>query len=368
MSKKAKNGRVEFLRFIFALGILFFHIHKRFIESGHYYRIGDTGLNFFARGYIGVEFFFIVSGYLLAAGAFAKREQPTDLIGTETALMMKKKFWSVFPYHLFAIILTIIVNAYFLEKTALDRYHYVIDSWASIFFLQVFGFDSTWVNKLTWYLDVWFMVTFIFYPLLRKHYDVFVKIICPLLALFILGYMAHEYDSIAGIDGWTGMFYKCFLRGLSEMALGCSSYSLTRQINKYNFTKAGKIILGIIEVACYVIVFTYACTKMDVNYSFPVIFIMWIGVILTFSDINPLHQLFDKPIFGWFGKMSLLVYLNQFYSIRLVQSLLPDLSFLAKAALCTLITFIGAFLCDVTITWFNKNKPFSKLMLQGKGE
>ena len=362
-----KNGRVEFLRFIFALAILFFHIHKRFAEGG-VIELGNTGLNFFARGYIGVEFFFLVSGYLLAASAYAKREQSTEFIGTETALMMKKKFWNVFPYHLFATLLTIIVNAYFLEHTALDRYHYVIDSWASIFFLQVFGFDSTWVNKLTWYLDVWFMVTFIFYPLLRKYYDVFVKIICPLLALFILGYMAHEYDGIAGVDAWTGMFYKCFLRGTSEMALGCCTYSLTRQFNRYDFSKAGRRILGILEVLCYVLVFKYACTEMDVNYSYPVVFVMWVAVILSFSEINPCNEFFDKPIFSWLGRISLTIYLNQFYAIRLVQELLDDASFPVKAVACTVVTFLGAFICDKTIGWLKKNKPFSRLIFNSRGE
>ena len=362
-----KNGRVEFLRFIFALAILFFHIHKRFADGGMI-ELGNTGLNFFARGYIGVEFFFLVSGYLLAASAYAKREKSTEMIGTETALMMKKKFWNDFPYHLFATVLTILVNAYFLEKTAVDRYHYVVDSWASIFFLQVFGFDSTWVNKLTWYLDVWFMVTFIFYPLLRKHYDVFVKIVCPLLALFVLGYMAHEYDGIAGVDGWTGMFYKCFLRGFSEMALGCSTYSLTRQFNRYKITKAGKRILGLLEIICYVVVFRYACTEMDVKYSFPVIFVMWVAVILSFSDINPCHEIFDKPIFSWFGKVSLLIYLNQFYAIRLVQELLADASFPVKVIMCSLVTFAGAMVCDFIVGWFIKNKPFSRLIIESKGD
>lgn len=361
MNKHQKNGRVELLRFVFALAILFFHIHKRFAGDG-VIELGNTGLNFFARGYIGVEFFFLVSGYLLAASSYAKREQPCEFIGTETALVMKKKFWNIFPYHLFAIILTIIVNAYFLEKTVADRYHYVVDSWASIFFLQVFGFDSTWVNKLTWYLDVWLMVTFIFYPLLRKHYDVFVKIICPLLALFILGYMAHEYDGIAGVDGWTGMFYKCFLRGLSEMALGCCTYSLTRQFNRYNFSKTGKRILAVIEIVCYIIVFNYACTEMDVKYSFPVIFVMWIAVILSFSDINPCHVVFDKPIFGWLGRISLLIYLNQFYAIRLVQELMEDSSFFVKVLMCTLITFVGAYICDKVVGWFRSNKPFHRLL------
>lgn len=363
MSKQGKNGRVEFLRFIFALGILFFHIHKRFAVDGNI-SIGIKGIYFFNHGYIGVEFFFLVSGYLLAASAFAKRAVSTELIGTETAQMMWKKIKNVFPYHLFAIILTIIVNAYFLENTVKGRISYVVDSWASVFFLQVFGFDSTWVNKLTWYLDVWLMVTFIFWYFLRRHYEAFVKIVCPLLALFVLGYMAHEYNSLAGIDGWTGHFYKCFLRGMSEMALGCSAYSLTRQLNKLEFTKAGKVILALVELICYVLVFRYAVTGVDPKYSFPTLFIMMIGLILTFSNVNPCHQIFDKPIFGWCGKMSLLIYLNQFYSIRLVQSLLPNISFPAKVLGCTVVTLIGAYVCDVVVSFFNKKKPLTTLMIK----
>ena len=367
MSKSKKNGRVEMLRFLFALAILFFHIHKRFAVDGNI-SIGIKGIYFFNHGYIGVEFFFLVSGYLLAASAYAKRSVDTTLIGTETARMMWKKIKNVFPYHLFAIILTIIVNAYFLENTAKGRIAYVIDSWASVFFLQVFGFDSTWVNKLTWYLDVWLMVTFLFWYFLRKHYDTFVKIVCPLIALFVLGYMAHEYNSLAGIDGWTGHFYKCFLRGLAEMALGCSAYSLTRQLNKMSFTLVGKRILAVMELGCYLLVLRYAVTGVNPKYSFPILFVMCIGLILTFSNVNPCHEVFDNPVFDWCGKMSLLIYLNQFYSIRLVQSLAPDASFFMKAVLCILATFIGAYICDLVVTYFNKTKPFTKLMIKGEGE
>ena len=152
------------------------------------------------------------------------------------------------------------------------------------------------------------------------------------------------------------------------MALGCSTYSLTRQFNRYKITKAGKRILGLLEIICYVVVFRYACTEMDVKYSFPVIFVMWVAVILSFSDINPCHQFFDKPIFSWMGRVSLLIYLNQFYAIRLVQELLPNIGFPLKALLCSLVTFAGAFLCDRVVGWFINKKPLSMFVTEGKGE
>ncbi|MCR4695156.1 MAG: acyltransferase family protein [Pseudobutyrivibrio sp.] len=350
------------LRFLFALAILFFHIHKRFAVGGNV-SIGNTGIYVFNHGYIGVEFFFLVSGYLLAAGAYAKREIPTTLIGTENAKMMWKKVKNIFPYHLFAMIITIAVNAYFLKETAKERFYYVLDSWASVLFLQVFGFDSTWVNKLTWYLDVWLMVTFIFYYFLRKHYDTFAKIVCPLLALFVLGFLAHQYGSLADIDEWSALFYKCFLRGMSEMALGCSAYSITRALNKVNFSQSGKKVMAGLEILCYILVFIYAVTGLDPKYSFLALLVMFVGVIITFSEVNPCHRVFDHEIFSWMGKMSLLIYLNQFYAIRLVQEINTDMGFWGKFLFSCIFTFIGALICNLVVSWFNKHHPFRKLML-----
>ncbi len=360
--KTGKNGRVELLRFLFAIMILMFHIQKRFCDTK--LEIGHTGYYFFNHGNIGVEFFFIVSGYLLAASCYKKREQPTLLIGTETAEVMWKKIAYIFPYHIFAMILTIGVNCIFLESTAEGRIEYIVDSWASIFFIQIFGFESTWGNKLTWYLDVWIVVSFLFYYFLRKHYDVFVKIVCPLVALCILGWLDHEYGSLGDVDEWTGYFYKCFLRGLAEMALGCSAYSMTRRINQKHFSKIGKKILALVELVVYLMAFGYACNSADGEYQFPTLFLMCIGLILTFSEVNPCHQVFDKPIFTWLGKYSLLIYLNQFSVIRVVEYCFEDSSFIVKAILCTAGTFAISYICDVVVAFLLKKKYLHKLMTQ----
>ncbi len=363
MSKSKKNGRVELLRFLFAMVILLFHIQKRFADE--WISVWDDNVYFFNHGNIGVEFFFLVSGFLLAAGCYSKREVPTDMMGTETAKVMFKKIANIFPYHLFAIMATIAVNAYFLCETAAERWEYLIDSWASVFFVQIFGFESTWVNKLTWYLDVWLVGTLILYYFLRKHYDVFVKIVCPLMALFILGYLDHEYQSLGGIDEWTGIFYKAFLRGLAEMELGCSAYSLTRELNRHSFTRAGHVALGLVELACYIVAFGYSCSGEESKYQFLILFVMCLGVILTFSNVNPGHKIFDHQIFTWLGKMSLLIYLNQFAVIRTVQELLPDAGFVVRAVLCVAGTFALSFVCDWIVGFFLKKKYLSRLFIEG---
>ena len=106
-SGTGKNGRIELLRFVFALFILFFHIHKRFATEA-----GDAGLffRFFHHGYIGVEFFFLVSGFLLAAAASRQIGKENGSIGAETVRVTFSRIKKVFPYHLFALIVTMVVN------------------------------------------------------------------------------------------------------------------------------------------------------------------------------------------------------------------------------------------------------------------
>ena len=65
MEKKQykKNGELELLRFLFAIMILFYHTRKICpIDSG-----------IFKHGYFGVEFFFILSGALMAKSIYKRR-------------------------------------------------------------------------------------------------------------------------------------------------------------------------------------------------------------------------------------------------------------------------------------------------------
>lgn len=62
---KKRNGSIELYRFLFALVIMVRHIKPLFVSNG-YNRL-------FGRGALGVEFFFIVSGYLMAKNAAARQ-------------------------------------------------------------------------------------------------------------------------------------------------------------------------------------------------------------------------------------------------------------------------------------------------------
>ena len=80
-----RNGKIEFFRFFFSIAVLLFHLEKYIL--GESKCGGDIGLSLFVHGAMGVEFFFLVSGFLMAKSAqkvYANNTMSLETIGTET--------------------------------------------------------------------------------------------------------------------------------------------------------------------------------------------------------------------------------------------------------------------------------------------
>ena len=90
-----RNGKIELLRFIFCMGVLFFHIDK-YLLNAPVYNLGPIRLSFFHHGAMGVEFFFLVSGFFMARSVYRQLSAGSiDLadkaIAKNSLMFMKKK-------------------------------------------------------------------------------------------------------------------------------------------------------------------------------------------------------------------------------------------------------------------------------------
>lgn len=56
---KQRNGKIEFLRFVFSMVVVLFHLNYVYFKDK---LLLTDSISFFAYGYIGVEFFFLVTG------------------------------------------------------------------------------------------------------------------------------------------------------------------------------------------------------------------------------------------------------------------------------------------------------------------
>ena len=94
--KSKRNGKIELLRFIFCILILFFYCDVDMFEVSKNF---NHGFSFFRHGYVGVEFFFIVTGYLMVKSSLSKRRVNTP-IGKDTVNFLAGKVTASMPAHI----------------------------------------------------------------------------------------------------------------------------------------------------------------------------------------------------------------------------------------------------------------------------
>ena len=86
---KKRNGEIDILRAFFAIIILIYHSHIIYLKSA----------NCFIRGYLGVEFFFLVSGYYLAKNAKTSDTSVTDA----SVRYVFNRFFSIISIYYYAV-------------------------------------------------------------------------------------------------------------------------------------------------------------------------------------------------------------------------------------------------------------------------
>lgn len=303
-----KNGKIELLRFIFSIIIIMFHLNINFIENNQF---PVEHLTFFSHGKIGVEFFFLVTGYLTASNIYKKKN--TDSIGKSTANFMAKKYLSIFAYHVVAFSIAII--SYFIinptsPTKAIGR---IITALPNFFLIQTTGIYSKNLLGIEWYISSMLLGLVILYPLALKLKKQFTCIICPVAALLMIGYMAHDSGELGQVSEWlyNNTIPKTLIRAVSEMALGMFGYEIYECIKNFNLKKADKIFLTLIEIICYFSVLTFTCLRVDNKYEIYALYTLAVAITLSFSNITYFNNILKNRLVYYLGKLSLPIYLSQ---------------------------------------------------------
>ena len=94
--KPSRNGSIDLMKFVFTLVIMLFHTNK-----------------LFGGGYIAVDFFFVVSGYLMAVSMekrMTRQSQKPVPLGQDTVSFLLHKAGGIFPYYVVVFVLTFILS------------------------------------------------------------------------------------------------------------------------------------------------------------------------------------------------------------------------------------------------------------------
>lgn len=214
-----RNREVDFLRFVFAV-IIMSH-HSRYV-------LGDENC-LFLGGSLAVEFFFIVSGYLMMASILrAERRQSAGVtraaLGTETYHFLLRKIRAFLPEYLIAWF----IGFFLIEGFGFPGLRHVLHDFGKYFFelslIKMSGIFTGGIDGCMWYLSAMSLCMAVLYPLIRRHKNFMVHIGAPLTALFLLGYLCRTFGHPRDPVEWTGLVYKGDLRAMAELCLGVVAF------------------------------------------------------------------------------------------------------------------------------------------------
>jgi peptidoglycan/LPS O-acetylase OafA/YrhL len=262
---------------------------------------------YFLSGSLAVEFFFLVSGYLMAKAADERIKKINQLkqrlnISKETIKFIFHKYKNIFLTLLVSIIVCITIRFYFYDKNIADN---IIYSTWELLCGQMYGFSGYFSTGVGWYLSAMFAALWILYPIYLKKRDTFLYIIAPLLTLFILGWISHTYGDLTGAPGtWSEFFYKGMLRGVAEVSAGAICYGTVKQMSKINWTKLGHIFLTSVEILCYALSSLYMLFHLPSGQDTIIFLLLMIAVSITFSEQSYTYKLLKNPKWSYSASFS----------------------------------------------------------------
>lgn len=291
----SRNGKIDLLKFLFSVTVAVFHFNGTVEYSNE----------IFNSAYIAVEFFFIVSGYFMAKSLSKIEKRKNIDVLKESLIFMKKKYLSIFPYHVYAYILTIALWIPYFDLSVKKWLIKVFNSIPSFFLLKMFGFNiSSWLMS-EWYLSSMLIVMFILAPIIIKYRKFFTYYIAPILSLAFIAAVFKKCHTLNVFVLKDNVVWLGNIRAFAEISIGCIIYEVTE---KGIFDKLSRKVLLLAEFTCYFITFLYIYKDYELSLEPSVFFILTLGVALSFDKKTSLNFL-DNKFVSFLGKFSLAVYL-----------------------------------------------------------
>ena len=197
-----------------------------------------------------------------------------------------------------------------------------IDNFWELTLVRMSGLYTGGLDGVIWYLSAMLIGMAILYPLLLRHEDEMTHIVCPLLALFLYGYLCRNYSHPRDPGVWTGFAYKGLLRGIAGLSAGVTARIavqwVERRLRGRSLTAFGSFMISLAEMVFLILPIRYMYLRTPSQTDYFYMFLMLILVILCFSNLGWESRLlrgrtWPGRISAILARYSLALYLSHIY-------------------------------------------------------
>lgn len=299
MSKTTRIAPPEFWRFVFILFICFLHFEEDVYDRVHI--VANSG-------YLGVDFFLLLSGFVVA---FNHGLKPIQSAFSYSLSRVRK----LYPEFLFAILL--MLGLWIIYDNTFGIKGFIVHLYNTKFqYVFANALYPTGIEmRSIWFLSYWLIGITVLAATLRKNW---LRIVGA-LAISFMSWHVYNRGSLFNDPAnpewlWSLRLVKC----VSEVIIGALAYDLFRHIKDVNFTKLGKCLLSILEVLVIAFTIFVMARKGRNMLDYEVCMAFVIIIVLAFMNKTFISRLLDNKVSLWLGKMSLPIYLYHLFVVKLV--------------------------------------------------
>jgi peptidoglycan/LPS O-acetylase OafA/YrhL len=315
MNKPGPSDRIAALagaRAFPPLMVVMFHF-----SEGHHYS-GFRPLDLLAtRGYLWVEFFFVLSGFILTHVYWPRLKELTRRSGY--LAFLRARLIRLYPLHLFMLLWVLAMVVGLRLLAALGGYHSIFDIkyhqdvsikgfWLSTLLIHAWNtMDRLTWNGVSWFVSVEFALCLVF-PVFLWLAEGRIWRGFALIAAGLCGLLALLFTSAHGLDI---TYHNGVLRGLADFSIGVGMAVLFRRIKVRDrlpvFVHSALQLLLLSLLALVVMTTGWSHTRMDI---FTVLPLMMLVFALAF-DRGLVADALKTRLPQLLGEWSYAVYLGQ---------------------------------------------------------
>lgn len=348
MKTESRINAIECLRFIFIILICCWHF--------------ESGLNFLNAGYLGVEFFFILSGFFMYDSIFKK----SPMSVTRYTIIKLKKFY--FQY-IIALILIYVVN----YKQITIAYHNnglfneTLSFIKQILLLQDVGPFGGGYNLPTWFFSILIWGGGMVYVLTKNFPKFSICILFPFSLLMFLTVCMNDPVPTFERWGYNDFIPWPLIRGIIEIGYGVSLRYLflenTIYLGSYRLVLDCSAIISIVFLAGIILL-----GSVYIAYSF--IFIPFLIISAVYRN-GLLYNILKSQFWNKLGKLSFTIFLIH-YPLKVIISTISEnfeidvySSFLFYLALLIPCSYFFNFICNKLQIYMGNISNFINVKVYG---
>ena len=354
-SAKKRVASVEWIRFYAATCVILCHFEALYFGENVYF--GNIA--------IVVDFFFLVSGFLLMKDVFKKELSSAGNSLTDSFSFVFRKAEGFYAPYILAFAMTFILKMVAAQITnfgeiATRLFHF---KWEALL-LQMAGFNPSpmfgadYLVGSAWYLSAMLLAMLPVYYLASNHRHIFIVLLAPISALSVYCYIIQAHGTMDVGNEIVGFVMLGTLRAFAGLCIGCICFAMYDKMNGMEWTQKRTAGLGILEGLCFLslpclIILQNSISKSDTLFW---ILIFSVLIVLCFTGKTPIARIlnaYGTNVGLYLGRLSLYIYLFHWFFVLLFVNYIPGLSYWSGQLLYCLCVFSFSM---VGMIWFNKKK------------